>query len=106
MYSETSTEGGHWAFQDGQHIRKNVGYGYCKKCGISLAKQSGAIQLQRVYPIDEEALRTGKLPKRPDCRANSHEEETGDRWSYEGLHILRDGDHLTIYNPQKRDDEL
>jgi len=50
FWSETGTEGGHWAFQDGQHP-----------------------------PL-------------------------GQQFSYEGLHVLHDGDYLTIYDkadPQK-----
>ncbi|OHA15077.1 MAG: hypothetical protein A3A10_01135 [Candidatus Tagabacteria bacterium RIFCSPLOWO2_01_FULL_42_9] len=47
FHSETGTEGGYWAFQDGQFITK-------------------------------------------DAR------EIGDFWSYEGLHILKDGDCLMI----------
>lgn len=56
FYSETGTEGGHWAFQDAQHIKKKPGY--------------------------------------------------EEQWSYEGLHILRDGDYLIIYHPQKKDQEI
>lgn len=51
FYSETGTEGGHWAFQDEKFIFEDA-----------------------------------KMP-------------TGIRWSYEGLHVLTDGDHLKIFNP-------
>jgi len=30
-----------------------------------------------------------------------HIQENGASWSYEGLHILENGDHLTIYHPDE-----
>lgn len=98
FHSETGTEGGYWAFQETRYIRKNVSRGYCKKCGKWLRKQDGAIQLKRVYLMDEEFQRTGKLTERPDCPDNAHEEEIGEAWDYRGLHVLEDGDRLTIYS--------
>jgi len=78
FFSETGTEGGLWAFQDSQHMQKNVPKGYCKKCGIYLRDSQ------------------------PACLDGDHEELIGDAWSYDGLHILKNGDELTIYDP---DDE-
>lgn len=99
FFSETGTEGGDWAFQDSRHIQKNVPKGFCKKCGKFLQKQEGPIQVTRVYPVDEEMLHTGELLERQDCADDAHEEEIGDAWSYEGLHILKDRDFLRIFSP-------
>lgn len=104
FYFETGTEGGYWAFQDERYIQKNVPRGYCKNCGLYLREQEGALRVERIYPVDEAFLRSGELTERPDCPNNKHEEEFGDVWDYDGLHILADGDQLTIYNPQKRDE--
>ena len=98
FHSETGTDGGYWAFQETQYIQKSVGHGYCNKCGKWLRKQDGAIQVQRVNPIDEEFLNTGGLSERPDCPNNTHEEEIGDAWDYKGLRILENGNRLTIYS--------
>jgi hypothetical protein len=103
LHSETGTEGGYWAFQDSRYIQENVPRGYCKNCGIYIKEQSGPLKVQRVTVLDEEMMReyerTGKIKEKLDCANGEHEEEIGDSWSYEGLHILQDGDHLTIYHP-------
>lgn len=103
LHSETGTEGGYWAFQDAQYIKKNVPQGYCKDCGVYMREQDGTIKVQCVTILDKEVLeeleRTGKLKEKPDCGDNNHEELIADDWSYEGLHLLRDGDYLTIYHP-------
>lgn len=99
FFSETGTEGGDWAFQDSRYIQKNVPKGFCKKCYKVLQKQSGAVQATHVYPVTEEMLGGGDLPEQQDCPDGAHEEEIGDAWSYEGLHILKDGDFLQIFSP-------
>lgn len=105
LYSETGTEGGHWAFQDSLYVRKNVNKGYCTNCGIGM-QDGGPIKVQRVVTLDEKTLQelssTGKLSKPNYCSDDKHVEEIGDAWDYKGLHILKDGDQLTIYN---RDDK-
>ena len=105
FYAETGTEGGYWAFQDAEYIQKNVGRGYCRKCGKWLREQIGPIKIERVYPITEELLHSEEAsPERLDCPDNAHEEEIGDVWDYKGLHILKSGDRLTIYpkdNPEE-----
>ena len=77
FHSETGTEGGHWAFQDERFIKKNVPRGWCKKCGKWLRVKPGV------------AL--------PQCSDGEHQEDIADELSYEGLHILKDGDCLTIF---------
>jgi hypothetical protein len=103
IYSETGTEGGYWAFQDSRYIQKDVPRDYCKKCGAYMKEQIGPIQIKSVTVLDEEIMRgfdkTGKIRERPSCADGDHEEDIGDSWSYEGLHILQDGDRLTIYHP-------
>ena len=102
FHSETGTEGGYWAFQDNQFITENVLRPYCKKCGKYLGPQEHEkIKVTKVVPMTQEIL-DGEEP--PDCPEGEHEQETGDSWSYEGLHILENGDSLTIYslkNPKK-----
>ncbi|MDP3640512.1 MAG: hypothetical protein Q8R53_04930 [Nanoarchaeota archaeon] len=106
LHSETGTEGGYWAFQDSCHIQKNVPKGYCKNCGIYMKEQSGPLKVTRVTVLDDEVMReyglTGKIKEKPDCANGEHEEEIGESWSYEGLHLLQDGDHLTIYHPDNK----
>lgn len=97
FHSETGTEGGYWAFQDSQFITKNMSRLYCKKCGKYLdPQQYENLKVAKVLPVTEEILK-GKEP--PECPEGQHESEVGDSWSYEGLHILENGDHLTIFSP-------
>ena len=99
FHSETGTEGGYWAFQDDQYIIKNVLRPYCKKCGKYLEpQQHEALEVIKTLPLTQEVL-DGKEP--PECSEGQHERGIGDSWSYEGLHILRDGDQLTIFSRDK-----
>ncbi len=84
FHSETGTEGGHWAFQDFRCIQKNVPSGFCKNCGNYIGD---------VYKRNE------GLNENPTCKDGAHEEGIRDAWSYDGLHILKDGDRLIIYHP-------
>ena len=77
FHTETGTEGGFWAFQDERFIKQNHPFGYCKKCGI--------------YPQYAED-HPDKLSEKQRWR--DHEEYVGERWDYEGLHILHTGDSL------------
>lgn len=74
LFAETGTEGEEfWAFQDSRYIQKNVPRGYCKNCGSS------------------------------SCGNPKHQEEIGDLWNYKGLHTLKEGDHLIIYNKDNKE---
>ena len=84
FHTETGTEGGFWAFQDERFIKQNHPFGYCKKCGIYL-------QYAEDHP--------DKLSEKQ--RWCDHEEYVGERWDYEGLHILHTGDSLKIYSKDK-----
>jgi hypothetical protein len=102
FHSETGTEGGYWAFQDSQFITKNVPREYCKKCGKYLDPQEWEnLKVTRVLPLTQEVL-DGEEPS--ECPEGQHEREIGDSWSYEGLHVLENGDHLTIYSPEDSDE--
>lgn len=96
-FFETGTEGTYWAFQDERHIKRNVVKSYCKKCGKYLDEQpAGAVlKVLKVLPLTEELLEGGA--ELQECAEGEHVRDVGDEWSYEGLHILRTGDHLTIY---------
>ena len=97
FYSETGTEGGHWAFQDSQFITKHVLSPYCKKCGKYLDPQKYKnLKITKALPITRETL-GGKEP--PECPKGRHEREIIASWSYKGLHILENGDQLTIFSP-------
>lgn len=98
FHSETGTEGGYWAFQDSQFITKNVPRTYCKKCGKYLDPQTHkSLKVINVLPLTQEVL----AEKKPlECPEGQHEREIGDSWSYEGLHILENGDNLVIYSPE------
>jgi hypothetical protein len=104
LHSETGTEGGYWAFQDSQYIQKDVPKGYCKKCGIYLKEQSGLIKIKSVTLLDKKTLceleNTGTIQDKQSCVNDEHEEDVGVSWSYEGLHILQNGDKLKIYSPK------
>ena len=104
LYSETGTEGGYWAFQDSLYIQKNIPRGYCKKCGFYLKEQSGPIKVERVTILDEETIQeynlTRKIKEKPNCINNNHKEDIFDSWDYRGLHVLENGDNLTIYHPE------
>ena len=94
LHLETGTEGAYWAFQDEKFIKKNVIKPWCKKCGKYLKTQDSNIKVERVLPVAD-AL-SGKKPT--DCPDGEHEQETGEEWSYEGLHVLKNGDKLKIFS--------
>ncbi len=69
---------------------------WCKKCGKYLDPQKyESIKIGRSWTLDQ-AL-SGEEP--PDCPEGQHEREIGDSWSYEWLHVLKNGDELTIFSP-------
>ena len=106
FHSETGTEGGYWAFQDKKFITKNTTRFTCKKCCRYWDKKENPDG-----PIDDPTDRSpSKEPtdfRRPNsCKKDEHEFVLvyPEDWSYEGLHILENRDHLTIYckeNPEK-----
>lgn len=105
FHTETGTEGGFWAFQDGQFIQKNVNRGYCKKCGLQLKERDGTLKSKttllsavKELLLDDEVHEIER--ERTFCPVDEHEEKIGDAWSYEGLYVLKDGDYLKIYSKE------
>jgi hypothetical protein len=99
FHSETGTEGGFWAFQDeqfmGLHTEGSDNALNCAKCG-------------RIKSKDEPD--PAPLPRTPEdsvwfpaeCGKDNHDWRPmypEGMWSYEGLHVLHDGDYLTVYSP-------
>jgi hypothetical protein len=104
FHSETGTEGGYWAFQDAAFISEPVKYRYCAKCGL----QDRQYESTDVLTVTGSWMLTAEnmawMDKNPNedlsilsatCDHDWRENESGS-WSYEGLHILKTGDHLTI----------
>ncbi len=104
FHSETGTEGGYWAFQDKRCVVEGVGQGYCKKCGTWLPIPVEPEGDARPQPIGELLQSSQRFGHQPPCPDGEHEEMIGDAWSYEGLHILKDGDQLTIHAPGNPDE--
>lgn len=97
FYSETGTEGGNWAFQDSRFVTEKVPKSYCGKCGKYLDPQKYEnLKVIKTLPATHEVL-DEKEPLM--CPEGQHEREIGVLWSYEGLHILENGDRLTIFSP-------
>ncbi|MBU0460754.1 MAG: hypothetical protein KKH52_01165 [Nanoarchaeota archaeon] len=95
LHSETGTEGGYWAFQDSQFISPNTTRYSCKKCCLYWDKETSP----STPPIVERLF--NGLPDY--CSPNDHEFKLicKETWDYKGLHILENGDYLTIYHPKK-----
>ena len=94
LFSETGTEGGHWAFQDSRFITPNTTRYSCNKCHLYWDKRNG--------PFAQNVSEKSSHADLPDyCSPDAHQFElvSGENWSYEGLNILKNGDQLTIYHP-------
>ena len=93
LYSETGTEGGYWAFQDYRFVEKNTNRYACRHCGLYWDKEKSETQPPNPEPIGF-------------CDPDDHSFElvSDENWSYEGLHILEDGDELIIYHPYTGDE--
>lgn len=83
FFSETGTEGGYWAVQDEKHIHPNTTRFVCTKCHMYWDKNRSP---------DEPTFKGW-------CPVGQHDFKLAnpENWDYEGLHILKDGDHLTIF---------
>lgn len=69
FHSETGTEGGHWAFQDAKFM----------------------------HTADD--LVNGNCPWGGRYCPAKENRPNPQHWDYEGLHVLKTGDHLKIYDP-------
>ena len=95
LFSETGTEGGYWAFQDGRHITENTTRFACAKCGSYWDKAQ-----RPDGPYTDELPDKKNMSGEPFCPPGTHDFQLVSKhdWSYEGLHVLKDGDRLTIYD--------
>lgn len=100
FFSETGTAGGYWAFQDSQFIIPNTTRYICKKCNLYWDKEINP----SAPPVDDYFFSSDSLPELCPLDAHQFELFSEENWSYEGRHILKDGDHLTIYHPGSKDE--
>ena len=109
FYGETGTEGSHWAFQDRRFIKANKSIFICGKCYRYWDKEknpegppdigSAPIIVTNVIPLDKvDQILKGELAE--TCPPEEHDFQLMFPWlySYDGLHILKDGDWLTIHS--------
>ncbi|MBI1968800.1 hypothetical protein HYS49_02720 [Candidatus Woesearchaeota archaeon] len=110
FHSETGTEGGFWAFEDARFNTPNTTQYACKRCSTLWDKKrnpSGPRPLSQSSLEDlAGALKELGRSLPSPCSPGEHDFELWPPFfsSYEGLHVLEDGDHLTIYNPKNRDE--
>lgn len=107
FHSETGTEGGWWAFQDDgyRNIPDDKQF-RCSKCGARWDKRrdpdSIPAWLLEPRAYDENVPVTSENPfAHSYCMPDEHEWALAfpdGKWSYYGLHVLGDGDRLTIYD--------
>lgn len=96
FHSETGTEGGHWAFQDERHITANTTRFSCTKCGAYWDKDHDPVgPTAETHPEGEDNL-LGDTYCAPD--AHDFQLVCPESWSYEGLHVLENGDELTVFD--------
>lgn len=104
LYSETGTEGGYWALQDENYMHLPDSTEICAHCRYhrSYVEQHHTnlpirvSQTQSLLEVLEDKSRT-LCPEGQHVWALLYPDG---KWSHEGLHILRDGDELTIYNQE------
>lgn len=96
FHSETGTEGGYWAFQDERHITPNLTRFSCKKCGAYWDKGHDPVGPTAETHPEGESCGWGE----PYCAPGAHDFQlvSPEDWSYEGLHVLENGDKLTIFD--------
>lgn len=106
FHSETGTEGGYWAFQDERFITPNTTHFYCTHCGLpwDRSKESDEYVFKKGEEFESKYGGQPGIDGRPKhyCSRDAHEfkKTSEENWSYAGLHILKDGDHLTIYSKE------
>lgn len=108
FHSETGIEGGYWAFQDKQFIGIPDDTENCSKCGYMRAyieKQmpEAPVQVVSLQPLG--AALKGLFQEA--CNPGEHAWKLvnpNGAWSYEGLHIIKNGDQLTIFDKSKNEE--
>lgn len=100
FHSETGTEGGYWAFQDKRFITPNTRHFSCTKCGLYWDKNRYA----RAAELEVHMWGKKWLGNSPLCQPGKHiwQLVSPENWSYDGLHILEDGDCLIIYDKENQ----
>lgn len=117
FYSETGTEGGYWAFQDEAHVKlEPPSYGVFARTRVWDAhdpERSGVVKsITDLKGKSVVSIRRGQVVlARVDWNDGESEDDVPvpsdrllvERWSYEGLSVLRDGDYLVIYDTDPRE---
>ena len=87
LFSETGTEGGYWAFQDKRFIKPNTTRFACKICHQYWDKAQ-----------NPSGIKKSIVKIKNECLTNQHKFELAGKedWGWKGLHILYNGDRLTI----------
>ncbi len=93
LYWETGTEGAYWVFEDDAYLSTRIET-KCRKCGRWWNPEKPEFEPDGDKPIEN----TGLIMR--SCKKGEHdvgpvEVPTRD---YEGLHILKTGDRLTVYS--------
>lgn len=94
IHSETGYEGLPWAFQDARFIEKNTDRFACGVCGAYWDKSE-----RTDGPVVDDPSYGQKTGESRYCAPRTHDFVlvSDESWSYDGLHILSDGDMLTVY---------
>jgi hypothetical protein len=110
FYSETGTEGGYWTFQDERFIKPNTTRMGCVVCGAYWDTEKSEAPPADTLSAEEREKRSSSEARRSItaasgrtlvyCEPGAHAFEpiSPETWSYEGMHELRDGDQLTIFD--------
>lgn len=143
FYSETGTEGGHWAVQDERFMNLPTGNNTtCTHCGRYWDKDKYPDEpkpsftyfvrtkadpeghyagfdspqaLPTTFRDEPEGSMNDVWTKKSNAKSltcyqrGRHlgwREDLGGTWSYEGLHVLKDGDRLTIFAKSRPDQQL
>jgi hypothetical protein len=99
--SETGDEGGRWGFQEARFIEENTTYFVCRKCSVPWdMKRSpqGPSVSERCFAWS--TPQGDKLPELCPDKAHDFALFPAQLYSREGLHVLADGDELTVYDKQ------
>ncbi len=109
LHSETGTEGGRWAFQDAAHISlepASAVFGHGEAVYDPATGRLGrAIKAQRPDGSRAASIEPGAVIY-VEVEWTDHTTDTRlmsdlltECWSHDGLHVLKNGNQLTIYDP-------
>ena len=105
LFSETGTEGGDWVFQDLDYIFLNTTIYSCKKCGLYRVKEPTSHTLP-LFKKPKYSYAPPLFKKSKYCSAEDHQFELSPKEHYDprGRHLLENGDKLTIYHPENKEE--